>query len=683
METITPTNEQQNRVAAESKGIAPSSGITLNILEIVPSKTEVNIFKAPFKEYIIKEYRKKFKQHYFHRDSNDIFAWSLVSEPELTLPVEFTESKINRIDFTLVFNKIFEAALEYLFKSKGRDIYKPKYSSSYELKLQTGVKDFQGLQVVPILNFAVHPLYSVQDKKQIAALSLRYSTKYEFSISETEIKKRNIDTRDWTRNSRGEIAASRDNAKKFLSATGQKATFDSHIHNLNSDENSYKQFASFVKNFKEQIINLIFMPDGIKVSDFLFHHIPNSNFHEDSVTKPQYYFYQDRPGKGKYTQVLLEELKPYTYDYFNNRESKIVVITRDAYEGTTETFIKNVEERLRTVFHLTKLQIDYLVIEANKSTYSSIVDENDCSKYDLAIVVVSGTEKTIEKSKAPYFLTKAKLINEKVPTQEITIEVMKKQDKLIYDAVALNIYSKMGGTAWTVEQVPKAKAEIIIGISSTVNSFSDRIIGFANIFDYNGNYLIGDCSTVCNSQTYANNLEQHLTTAITNIIASKNLQSSDPIRLIFHLTKEAGKEHELKAIDNTLKKFTAYDIQFGIVHLSFNHNYRLYKNGGKETAMRGSFVQLSHRQALLHMGAYTKVPILIQIDKRSSFVDIYDASKQVLYFCHLCYRNFKHANVPVTIRYPALMAKLREDLSLVPSWNPEQLNKVKDKLWFI
>lgn len=682
METIT-TTENQKPVSVPSKGIEPTTGITLNILEIIPSKEEVMIFKTPFKDYIIKEYRKKFKQHYFHRDGNVIYAWNLVSEPELSLPVEFKTSRVNRVDHTLVFNKILESALEYLFKSKGRDIYKPKYSSAYELKLQNGTRDFQGLLVIPILNFAVHPLYSVQDKKQIAALSLRYSTKYKFAIAESEIIKRNIDTRDWTRNAKNEIAASRDNTKNFLLAIGQKAVFDSHIASLNSDENTYKQFVIFVKNFKDQIIPLIFMPEGLKISDFLFHHIPNSNFKEDTVNKPKYYFYQDKSAGGRYTQDLLIDFKPYTFDYFNNRESKIVVITKDIYEGTTETFIKKVEERLRSVFHLTKLQIDYLKIEANKSTYSSIVDENDCSKYDLAIVVVSGVEKTMAKSKAPYFLTKAKLINEKVPTQELTIEVMKKQDKLIYDAVALNIYSKMGGTAWTVEQVPKAKAEIIIGISSTVSYNSDRIIGFANIFDYNGNYLIGDCSTVCNAETYADNLEQHLTAAIKNIIGSKNLQPSDPIRLIFHLTKEAGKEHELKAIDKTLSKFSNYDIQFGIVHLSFNHNYRLYKNSGKDTPVRGSFVQLSHRQALLHMGAYTKIPILIQIDKRSNFVDIYDASKQVLYFCHLCYRNFKHANVPVTIKYPALMAKLRDDLSQVPSWNVEQLNKVKDKLWFI
>lgn len=682
METVT-TRAKQNLISTASKAIEPTTGITLNIIEIIPSKVELLIFSTPFKDNVIKEYRHKYRQHYFHRNGNAIYAWNLDSKPEQILPAEFKSEQINRTQHTLTFNKILESALEYLFKSKGRDIYKPKYSAAYELKLPSGVKDFHGLRVTPILNFAVHPLYSVPEKKQIAALSLRYSTKYEFSISETEINKRNIDTRDWFRNSRKEIVASRDNAKKFLSAIGQNAVFDSHINTLNSDENTYKQFASFVKHFKEQIINMLFMPDGLKISDFLFHHIPNSNFQEDTVSKPKYYFYQDRPGAGKYTQELLTELKPYTYDYFNNRESRIVVITKDAYEGTTETFIKKVEERLKTVFHLKKLQIDYLKIEANKSTYSSIVDENDCSKYDLAIVVVSAADKTIQKDKSPYFVTKAKLINERVPTQELTIEVMKKQDKLIYDAVALNIYSKMGGTAWTVEQVPKAKAEIIIGISSTVNTCKDRIIGFANIFDYNGNYLIGDCSTVCNFQTYADNLEQHLTSAIKNIIASKNLEPCDPIRLIFHLTKEAGKEHELKAIEKTLSKFRNYDIQFGIIHLSFNHNYRLYKNGGKDTLMRGSFVQLSHRQSLLHMGVYTKIPILIQIDKRSNFVDIYDASKQVLYFCHLCYKNFKHANVPVTIKYPALMAKLREDLSLVTSWNPEQLNKVKDKLWFI
>jgi hypothetical protein len=355
-------------VNSQNNGIQPTTGLTLNILEVIFYKKEVNIYKAPFEDGIIKDYRINYKQHFFYRNGIEIFAWNLVVRPELLLPDEFKACKINWVDNTLVFNKIFESALEYLFKSKGRDIYKTKYSSTFELKLHNGAKDFQGLNVIPILNFAIHPLYSVQDKKQITALSLRYSTKYEFAISEAEILKRNIDTRDWKRNSKREITTSRDNVKKFLSTTGQNILFDSHIASLNSDQNIYNQFVNIAKDFKEKIIPLLNMPDGLKVLDLLFHHIPNSNFHNDSISKPRYYFYQDRHGSGKYTQDLLLDLKPYTYDYFNGKETKIVVITKDIYEGTTETFIKNVEDRLRKVFHLTKLQIDYLKIESNKST---------------------------------------------------------------------------------------------------------------------------------------------------------------------------------------------------------------------------------------------------------------------------------------------------------------------------
>lgn len=124
------------------------------------------------------------------------------------------------------------------------------------------------------------------------------------------------------------------------------------------------------------------------------------------------------------------------------------------------------------------------------------------------------------------------------------------------------------------------------------------------------------------------------------------------------MSKEAGKKYELKAIENTLVKFKDYDIQFGIVHLSYNHNLRIFLNGGNDFPQRGTFIQISTFQALLHLGKGTKVPILVRLDQRSTYKDIFDASKQVLYFCHLCYRNFRPANVPVTIKYPSLMAKL-------------------------
>ena len=163
METISVV-EKEKPLSILSNEFVSTTGITLNILEIIPSKESVSIFSTLYKDNVIKDYRAKHKQHYFHRNGNKIYAWSLESNTKLSLPTEFKSEKIDRTDNTLTFNKILESAFEYLFKSKGRDIYKPKYSSAYELKLTQGIKNFQGLQVIPILNFAVHSLYSVQDK---------------------------------------------------------------------------------------------------------------------------------------------------------------------------------------------------------------------------------------------------------------------------------------------------------------------------------------------------------------------------------------------------------------------------------------------------------------------------------------------------------------------------------------
>ena len=533
------------------------------------------------------------------------------------------------------------------------------------------------------MNFGVHPFYSKQTDKQVIGLSLRYATKFAFDTNETVFQNLNFDTRGLKRNHRNHLIASTNAIAKFLGATNQTANFNAQRNKLNAEINLYNELQNFIKIFNEKIKPYIFLPNGLTISDFNFHNIPNLNFVADLATKPNYFFYQERLGKNKFYNVLTKELKPYSFDVFNNRIVNFLVITPDVHEGTTETFIKGLEAKLKNVFHLYKIHFDYQTFSLNNESYEQAIGKISNLNYDLAIVTVSGNDKAIPIQSSPYYVSKAKLLNQRIPTQEITVEIMRKANDMIFDAIALNIYSKIGGSAWTIEKVQKQKTEVVIGISTTINFDNERVIGFANIFDYNGNYLIGDCSTISNLTNYASDLESHLTNSITNLIEQKGLQSSDPIRLIFHLSKEAGKKYELKAIENTLVKFKDYDIQFGIVHLSYNHNLRIFLNGGNDIPQRGTFIQISTFQALLHLGKGTKVPILVRLDQRSTYKDIFDASKQVLYFCHLCYRNFRPANVPVTIKYPSLMAKLSDELSQVPKWDTNQLNNIQDKLWFI
>ena len=280
-------------------------------------------------------------------------------------------------------------------------------------------------------------------------------------------------------------------------------------------------------------------------------------------------------------------------------------------------------------------------------------------------------------------------MNQRIPTQKVTIEILRQANQsntnasLLLEAISLNIYSKIGGVAWAIEKTQKEKVEVIIGISSTVDFDKNRIIGFASIFDYNGNYLIGDCSHLSTQENYAQNLENYLIDVIEYIVQLNNIEPNEDFRLIFHLSKEASKDNEIKAIENALAKFENYKIQFGIVHLSYGHNLRLYAAKGEAEVARGTFVQVSTLQALLHFGNKTKIPVLARLDRRSDFKDVYDISKQVLFFSHLCYRSFRPANVPVTIKYPSLMAKLTNELMQVPKWDNNQLNQIKDQLWFI
>jgi hypothetical protein len=661
---------------------ATNTGLTLNILEINPSKENVSIYRIAFKDHVLKEYRKQYPQHYFYRDGNQIYAWNVIENPSAKLPNEFSPVTISRKDNTLVFNKIIESGIIQWFKNNKSKIYHLKYSSTQEVEFKKDIKDFKGLKVIPVLNFSVHPFFSKQSQKLIAALSIRFATKFSFDQDEKIYKALNVDTRNLTKNQWGRIIASTPNIAKFLSATGQTNDFNTHRNTLNTEQNLYKELVKFISIFNDSIRPNLYLPDGLGITSLNFHNVPNSNFIIDTASKPGYFFYQERTGTGYYNS-LTKDLKPYSFDHFNSRTVKLLVITPDTHEGTTETFIKNIEQRLKSVFHLYNISIQYLTFDSKTESYEGAVSKFDCNGFDLAIVTVSNLEKSLPIKSSPYYITKAKLLNQRIPTQEVTVEVMRRANELIYEAIALNIYSKIGGSAWTIAKVQKQKTEVIIGISSTLNYDNQRIIGFANIFDYNGNYLIGDCSTISNLDNYAADLEKYLTIAINNLISQRGIDKSDAIRLIFHLSKEAGKQHEIKAIENTLKKFGEYNIQFGIVHLSYNHNLRLFSNSGTDTPLRGTYIELSTFQALLHLGKGTKIPIFIRLDQRSTYRDLFDTCKQVLYFCHLCYRNFRPANVPVTIKYPSLMAKLTDELSQVPKWDTSQLNNIKDKLWFI
>lgn len=178
-------------------------------------------------------------------------------------------------------------------------------------------------------------------------------------------------------------------------------------------------------------------------------------------------------------------------------------------------------------------------------------------------------------------------------------------------------------------------------------------------------------------------MKTHLSSIISNtIINDKNLSKGDKIRLIFHLFKPASEKYELFAINECIKKYIDYDIEFAIINVSYAHPFKLFKNINEQLE-RVRLISLTPYQALLSMGGTGRVPLQIRLDKRSTYKDLLKLSEQVLFFSHLSHRSFMPSNKPVTITYPQILAKLTNDLLSIPHWDPDMLYGMEDKLWFI
>jgi len=681
MEQIRPsTKSSANRgLVSPTQGSHHVQGLALNIFEIALNKTHLSVFATPYSESSFEWYKENLKDYFFYRFNNITYAWKR-RETDQLLPGNFKQEDINIEDDAPVFRKIVEESLVEYFHRKKYKVRKVKYSSDWEVTLKKEQPvSFGHLSLFPTLVFSVTNLYSILSNKQIIALAISKRYIPRFTGSEEEINRQHIDTRDWSRNVRGIISASSKNRRLYLEATGQSDDYWRFLDSKESDKSEFEYLQKTGNSFNE-IRSDLFLPSELKLTNFIYSNLPNSSFEAAAINKPQYYFYNEKTKSGQYYDQVLSDLRPFSYDLFVSKRVKILVITPEEYEGSVDEYLVKLRRLLENIFHLRDVQFDIVTIDARQ--YLAALDEIDPADYDLAIIVVSQQHKKISIQQSPYYVLKAKLLNQRLPTQDLTIEILRRNDSFINKNIALNVYSKLGGTAWTVEKIEKNVTELIIGIGSTIDEQSNRIIGFANIFDYNGTYLVGDCSQLSTKENYSKNLENYLVKGLRLSFQKKNISEGDSVRLVFHIFKEAGKDYEIDAIEKALAKFRAYSIKYALVHLSYNHNYRIFLNEGKAQPRRGTFTQITTYQALLHLGGRS-APVLVRLDKRSSYKDIYSVTKQVLFFSHLSHQSFKPPHKPVTIKYPSMMAKLVVALKQVPGWDVDVLNKLSDKLWFI
>ena len=181
---------------------------------------------------------------------------------------------------------------------------------------------------------------------------------------------------------------------------------------------------------------------------------------------------------------------------------------------------------------------------------------------------------------------------------------------------------------------------------------------------------------------YEEAFERYLENTLRNELFRGN-QNKKEFRLIFHINKAPSNKYEMKAINNVLNKFKGYNISYAIVHLNYNHNFRVFNNDGKENNRKGLYINIDENKTLLTLSDKSINPLLIDVDNRSTFKDKDYITKQIYWFCHLSFRSFIPSKRTVTMQYPYLISKLTNEIKQIDGWDYELLKGIGDKLWFL
>lgn len=655
----------------------------LNFVEISIDKEDIKILKNTYDKNIWDT----FKEDYYNliRVWDDMYyLWDNATDERVQW---FLETTININDYPQIFRKIIENWLIDFFKSNKLFIKHDKYSNIWSIKLNKKEMGLWELLIFECLNFSLIT-QKAPNWKIIFLLTINRSYKTEFWDLWN-----NIDTTIWDRNQFGKLIASKKNIYLYLDNIGKRYIYDKRQNELRKGEWFSSFFQKILKRLQTVSSNLNFYW-GIKVTINNNLNIPNSIFRLEKLSAPKYYMYNNRSNddlpiseRQSYYNNQLKVLFPYSYWEFQNKTIDLCILSPNEYKLTVENFCVKLKESLKEIFHLNvniyEQYFDIRWVEINQiwNKYIEEIDNiKDIEKYSVVINVFKNEDKKILIENSPYYLSKAKLLNKQIMSQEVTIETIKSlNNPFILNNISLNIYWKLGWCAWTIEKEWRTTKEFVIWIWSTMVE-NKRIVWMANVFDYNWMYKVWDCYETSWIDGYWKLLEKSLVGIINNYI--KDLYDEwNKIRVIFHLFKDSSKTIEIDIIEKVFKN-TLWDnwrdnVEYCFIHLSYNHNFKSIEH------LKWDLVYLTDYSSLLFVNT-RNVPILVKIDKRSSFSeDLYWLSKQIFYFCHLSHRNFTPSSKPVSMLYAWLMASLSSWLNKIKNWDPTILWKINKKLWFI
>jgi hypothetical protein len=430
----------------------------------------------------------------------------------------------------------------------------------------------------------------------------------------------------------------------------------------------------------------------------------------------------------------LEVYGPYTSQTFTPTRPRICVICQKTKKGQVEQFVQrflrgmSVGGMKRNPFatgfvgkyRLEGCQTEFFVTnddsaEAYRQTALDAVQHSAQSniRWDLALVQIEEEFHQLIGQANPYLVTKGLFLTHQIPVQEFEIETTRLPDNqlsYVLNNMALATYAKLGGIPWLIKANPTIAHELVIGLGSAqVGSGRlrdrERIVGVTTVFSGDGNYRLSNLSTAVPIEGFKDALLTSLRSTVERIRQAMNWQPRDHVRLVFHAFKPM-KETEAEAVKSLMAELGDFDLEYAFLHVVADHPFVLFdeaqpgekdfatrRRKGANAPARGLFFRFSNREVLMSLVGPREVkrpedgmprPIILRLHPASTFADISYLSHQVYAFAGHSWRSFFPSNMPVTIMYSQLIAKMLGNLATLPHWNPDvMVGRISNTRWFL
>jgi hypothetical protein len=338
-----------------------------------------------------------------------------------------------------------------------------------------------------------------------------------------------------------------------------------------------------------------------------------------------------------------------------------------------------------------------------------------------AVIVILRDEDAFRDRSNPYLETKAYLLSQGVPVQEMRLSKLRSRERdlaYILEDFSLALYAKLGGTPWTIAPTMPLGKEIVMGMGyvEVGDGFgpAQRYMGITTVFTSDGTYRLAALTSRCRYEEYPERLAASVTDLVTRLTEEQAWRPGDTVRLIFHSRKplrdsdtESIVLSAISALQSGVHFQSAFltlrrDHPFTVVDPTRHGIERFVElaNGawgkrlvGQHVPERGLVVDIGSNRRLLCLagsvlakreGEPLPDPLLVELHPASDYRDLTALTRQVFNFTGLSWKSTRPSGDPVTLTYSKIIADLLGRLDRVPGWSDALLNtKLRRSRWFL